>query len=360
MHRKKCLLILLLAGLLLFCACGRDAGTAEAPPSAAVESSTPEPTPEPTPESVPETTPEATPEPTPKPTPEPTIEATPEPTPEPTPALPERFELFGTEVDRNQDRLEFVRVKIGDEGLPEIRRALDGMPNCTYLLMDDCGTSNEAMAQLRDDYEGRTKVVWRVHFGMFSDLTDTKIIHAVAPEQDTWLDDRMCEVLRYCTETEYIDIGHDPLTSIEFCRYMPKLRLAILSYNNITDLSPLAECPELYLLELFCCRKLSDLSPLAQCGNLEYLNFAFTAVTDISPIYELKKLRLLDGAKNAIPQEQIEEITVRMPDCRMTFEGDDIHEVGWRKEYAGKYYDWYLEAKEIFGYARNDYSGKRK
>ena len=82
-------------------------------------------------------------------------------------------------------------------------------------------------------------------------------------------------------------------------------------------------------------------------------------MTDISPLYDLKKLRLLDGARNAIPQEQIDEITARMPDCRMTFEGDDIHEVGWRKEYQGKYYDWYLEMREIFGYGRNDYSGKK-
>ncbi len=275
------------------------------------------------------------------------------------PGFPGRFELFGTTVERSQRRLEFVRVEIGDEGLPEIRRALEGMPNCRCLLLDDCGTSNEAMEALRDEYAGRVKVVWRVHFGWFSDLTDTKIIHAVAPEQHTRLNDEMCSVLRYCTETEYIDIGHDPLTSIEFCRFMPKLKLAIFSFNNITDLSPLECCPELYMLELFCCRKLSDLGPLAACENLEMLNFSFTAVTDISPLYGLKKLWLLDGARNEIPQEQIREIRSLLPDCRMTFEGEDIHEVGWRKLEEGKYYDWYLGGREIFGYDRNDYSGKR-
>ena len=272
---------------------------------------------------------------------------------------PETFELFGSTIERSQESLEFRRAKIGDEGLGQIRDALDSMPNVSYLKLDDCGVSDEAMAALRDEYEGRVKVVWRVHFGFFSDLTDTKIIHAVAPEHGTYLTDKMCEVLRYCTETEYIDLGHDPLTSIEFCRYMPKLKLAIFSYNDITDLSPLENCKELYMLELCCCRKLSDLSPLAGCENLELLNFAYTSVTDISALYDLKKLKLLNGARNAIPQEQIDEITARMPDCRMTFEGDDIHEVGWRKEYQGKYYDWYLEAREIFGYLRNDYSGKK-
>ena len=291
--------------------------------------------------------------PSPKHTPRPADEA------EAQPGLPETFELFGSMIERSQESLEFRRVKIGDEGLDQIREALDSMPRVSYLKIEDCGVSDEAMAELRDEYEGRVKVVWRVHFGGFSDLTDTKIIHAVAPEQGTYLNDKMCQVLRYCTETEYIDLGHDPLTSIEFCRYMPKLKLAIFSYNDITDLSPLESCPELYMLELFCCPHLSDLSPLAKCENLELLNFAFTAVTDISPLYDLKKLRLLDGARNAIPQEQIDEITARMPDCRMTFEGDDIHEVGWRKEYQGKYYDWYLEMREIFGYGRNDYSGKK-
>ncbi len=272
---------------------------------------------------------------------------------------PETFELFGAEIERGQKSLEFRRAKIGDEGLEQIREALDTMPNVELLKLDDCGTSDEAMAALRDEYEGRVKVVWRVHFGWFSDLTDTKIIHAVAPEQGTYLTDKMCESLRYCTETEYIDLGHDSLSSIEFCRYMPKLKLAIFSYNDVTDLSPLENCTELYMLELCCCRNLSDLSPLAGCEKLEMLNFAYTAVTDITPLYELKKLRLLDGARNEIPQEQIDEITERMPDCRMTFAGDDIHEVGWRKEVQGKYYDWYLEVREIFGYLRNDYSGKK-
>ena len=352
--RRICLLLLCLcAALLLLGGCGQTPEAIPAPDLTPAPTATATPSPEPTPEPTP------TPTPTPTPSPAPTPSPTPEPTPEPTPSLPERFELFGQEVEREQERLEFVRVEIGDEGLDEVREALDGMPNCGYLLLDDCGTSDEAAAALREEYEGRVKVVWRVHFGMYSALTDTKIIHAVAPEQNTVLTDRMCETLRYCTETEYIDLGHDPLTSIEFCAYMPKLKAAILSYNNISDLSPLENCPDLYLLELFCCAPLSDLLPLAKCENLEYLNVSMTAVKDVSALYELPKLRLLVGARNEIPPEQIDELARRMPDCRMTFEGSDIHEVGWRKVKEGQWYDWYVELKEIFGYARGEYSGRR-
>ena len=93
-------------------------------------------------------------------------------------------------------------------------------------------------------------------------------------------------------------------------------------------------------------------------GNVMTVASGNHAVTDITPLYGLKKLKLLDGAMNEIPQEQIDEITELMPDCRMTVAGIDTHEIGWRKEYNGKYYDWYLEVREIFGYGRNDFSGK--
>lgn len=264
--------------------------------------------------------------------------------------LHDRFSLFGKIVDTEDERLEYLDTFIGDEGLVQIRQALSLMPDCSYLKLDDCGTTNETMAAMRDEYEGRVKVVWRVHYGIFSDLTDTKVVHAVADEHGTTINDEMCRVLCYCVDTEYMDLGHNPLQSIEFCRSMPHLKAAILSYNNITDLSPLSGCQELYFLELFCCRKLEDLSPLESCKNLRMLNISFSTVTDISPVYGLDRLELFHAARTDVPREQIEELAQRVPDCRITYEGRDIHEVGWRKIREGQYYDWYLELREIFGY----------
>ncbi|MBR5095276.1 MAG: hypothetical protein IK095_09280, partial [Oscillospiraceae bacterium] len=174
-----------------------------------------------------------------------------------------RFTLFGRSVSTGDTSLYYLDTYIGDEGLPLLRQALSIMPRCEVVTLDDCWTSDEATAALRDELARRTKIVWRVHYGIFSDLTDTKIIHAVADEHHTRIDDEMCEVLRYCTETEYMDLGHDPLTSIEFCRYMPHLKMAILSYNDFSDLSPLADHEELIFLEIFSCRRLVDVSPLA-------------------------------------------------------------------------------------------------
>ena len=43
--------------------------------------------------------------------------------------------------------------------------ALDLLSNCQRFVLEDCGLSNELLAKLREDYRGRTKVVWRVYFG---------------------------------------------------------------------------------------------------------------------------------------------------------------------------------------------------
>ena len=262
-----------------------------------------------------------------------------------------RFTLFGKAVSTADESLSYLDTPIGDEGLPLLRQALSLMPRCKTVTLDDCGTSNEAMAALREELAEQVKIVWRVHFGIFSDLTDTKIIHAVADEHHTKINDEMCEVLRYCTETEYIDLGHDPLTTIEFCRYMPKLKMAILSYNPFSDLSPLADHEDLIFLEIFACRRLDDLSPLASCKNLRMLNISYSTATDITPLYALEQLELFHAARTDIPREQIDELQSRLPGCRITYDGSDIHEVGWRKVQEGQYYDWYLEIREIFGYS---------
>ncbi len=269
-----------------------------------------------------------------------------------------RFPLFGQMVDAEAERLEFADTYVGPAGLEQIRLALELMPNCSYLKLDDCGIDNETMAAFREEYRGRVKVVWRVHYGVFSDLTDTRVIHAVGPEHDAYIDDEMCRVLCYCEDTEYMDLGHNTLSSIAFCSYMPHLKMAILSYNNITDLSPLENCQELFFLEMFCCRRLEDLSPLSACGSLRMLNVSFSTVTDISPLYGMD-LELLHMARTDIPPEQAAEMARLHPDCRITYEGYDIHELGWRRIREGEYYDWYLEIREIFGYGDpNSYSHK--
>lgn len=262
-----------------------------------------------------------------------------------------RFELFGQTVSTEDERIEYIRVPIGDEGVEELRRALPVLGKCTYFLLDDCKIDFELLSQLRDEFPA-TKIVWRIWLTLSNFLTDIKIVHL------TWtLDNRNVQVLRYCNEVEYLDLGHNTLSDITFMGYMPNLKYVILSYNYVRDISPLANCKKLEMLELYFCHLLEDISPVAECENLKLLNISATRVHDISPVFGLKKLERFYCIMNyGIPEEQQEQIYEELPDCWITFEQKISKAVGWSFDAAGGVRaQWYLDMYKILRYRVEDY-----
>ena len=220
------------------------------------------------------------------------------------------FELFGKQVNTSTtDRLEYYDTEIGDEGLDTFRQVLPIMHGLEYLRFDGCGTSDEAVAQLRDEFP-EVKIVWLVKIGVISIYTDTLRL---------WVNDGFFTKdlwkLKYCTDVRYIDFGHAvAVTNVEWARYMPDLEVCIVAMTSITDISPLAECKKLEFLEIFT-NDVSDLSPLAELENLEYLNIGNMPITDISPIFGLNKLKIVNcNMCQSLSQEQIDEFKALHPD----------------------------------------------
>ncbi len=240
------------------------------------------------------------------------------------------FELFGQTVSTDMERLEYFQVDIGDEGLEQFRAILPIMRNLTYLKLDWCGTSDEAMAQLREEYKDKCKVVWRVFMNgsipQYNMLTDTyKIwVQYDVTDEDT-------EVLKYCNEVRYMDIGHTHITNCEFARYMPHLNTLVMSISQLNDLEPLRSCPELNYLEIFM-TKVTDLSPLADLKQLEYLNIGDIRTDDLTPLFELKQLRKLLSVKNYIPEDMAQACRDALPDTNViiTDIGDYVMDHQWR------------------------------
>ena len=247
------------------------------------------------------------------------------------------FELYGNVISTADERVEFLNVPIGNEGVEAIRQALDILPNCTYLLMDTCGVDNEVMAQLREDYADRTKVVWRVwlvdvdyNSKLFmrcgSYLTDTHRIRT------TYVSDANSHVLNYCNETKYVDVGHVwQLTQCEFLAYMPDLEVCIIAITEITDITPLANHDKLEYLEIFT-TDISDISPLASCPNLEHLNLSnMPYLDDITPVFgltKLKRLRMVDSP--LISSEEMRQAAEALPNCQMLNNGHFATAGNWR------------------------------
>ena len=262
-----------------------------------------------------------------------------------------RFELFGQTVSTEDERIEYIRVPIGDEGVETLREALPVLKRCGYFLLDDCKIDYELLSQLRDDFP-QTKIVWRIYLTLTNFLTDIKVVHL------TWtLTNRNVQVLRYCNEVEYFDVGHNTLSDLSFMAYMPNLKYVILSYNYVRDLTPLSNLKKLEMLELYFCHLLEDISPLAGCENLKMLNISATKVHDISPVFGLKKLERFYCIMNyGIPEEQMEQIYEELPDCWITFEQKIDKAVGWSFDAAGGVRaQWYLDMYKIFRYRVEPY-----
>ena len=205
--------------------------------------------------------------------------------------------------------------------------------------MERCNVGNEQMAALRDALPGM-KVVWRVSFGRASSRTDATRIRLV--KDDYRFSTKDLEPLQYCTEVELLDLGHNWMRNIEFVRYMPKLRVAILAIGTVEDLTPLAGCTEVEYLELFH-NDIADLTPLSGLTNLRHLNLTLNEIEDASPLYGLTGLERLWIGGNPLTAEQKATLEAELPDCEIDY-GSEPTGDGWRK------HPRYEQLREEFDY----------
>ena len=240
------------------------------------------------------------------------------------------FDFYGTVLSTADEEVHIKNTKIGEEGLQNVRNALDLLKNCKRFVLENCQISNESMAQLREDYRDQTKVVWRVSYGEGSTMTDAEVIRAVYN-----LVDDNCHNLVYCEDARFMDIGHNEwLDACDFVSGMKSLEYVIISGAPIKSLEPFRNCKNLKMLEAAFCEYITDVSPLADCPNLQMLNISNTHVEDLSPLDNLPlthlTVRTNPSGKCRLSQEEQDRITKQHPDCWISFSGAQPYGVGWR------------------------------
>ncbi len=258
------------------------------------------------------------------------------------------FDLFGKHISTQDERVEYTDVQIGNEGADELREALSIMSGCKYLLLDTCGIDNEVMAEIRDEFPDK-KIVWRIYLDTgypFDFLTDEEILRITFG-----LNDENCQVLKYCTDVVYLDVGHnEALTDFTFIGYMPKLECLVASLASVTDLSPLRYCQKLIWVELIDCYELTDITPLKDIPSIRYLSVSETEVSDISATDNLLKLERFGAVKREIPADVQEHFRQLHPDCIAIFDWDENpYGYGWRYNY-GTTFEYYAHMREAFHY----------
>ena len=267
------------------------------------------------------------------------------------------FNLLGRTVSTSDEEIIYKDQNFGSSEEAEIRRALKILDHTSRFVLDNCGFSNETLAQIREDFRGGPKVIWRVWFGTngrYTTLTDDDTIRAVYNVTDD-----TCGPMKYLEDVKYMDLGHNEyLTDFSFVGYMPELEVLIGSGSAVKDLSGIENCKKLTWLELASCHKLENIEPLAGCEGLKYLNISYTKVKSLEPLDGLKLERFVYLSPKASTKEQNTFLTIHpKAECITVFYGySQPYGYGWRYDDNGKTMFWYYKdvIREVFEYDKAD------
>ena len=256
------------------------------------------------------------------------------------------FSAFDRTFDGASDEIDLSGIKIADPA--EVEAFLQKAPFLKKLDLSNCGLSDEQMAALCDAHSD-VKFVWVIRIGPHKLRTDAIGFSTKNPSKHTnpnasadynnkvkntkRLFEGDIELLKYCTDLEALDLGHNYLTDndLKVISGLTKLKILILADNKITDISALTSLKDLEYIELFM-NKIPDLSPLTELKNLIDVNVCNTGVSDLSPLFELKSAKRLWYSMNPFDREQAKAVQEALPDCLCNYTSRDETGDGWRED----------------------------
>ena len=225
--------------------------------------------------------------------------------------------------------------------LSQIAAALDALPNIQEVLMYKYrpslnGMRDYLLSKYPDVRFGWT-LDWIICDGRRVRLrSDASSFSTAKGRQDPrYTAQQIWERLQYFPDLLAIDVGHNNVTDLSFLANFPKLRRLIVidSKKPVTDISVLAQLPDLEYIELFM-QDITDISPLANHEKLLDLNLATNNVTDLSPLYSCPNLQRLWISSNPnLTLEEIEAFQHQVPGCQVIHDLPKGDETGgdWRE-----------------------------
>ena len=202
----------------------------------------------------------------------------------------------GAEEEKTTEILDLDAAGIRVTDVKALAEEIDGLPGLKEVLLYDSELETADMEWLFDRYYPDIFFGFTLHIGpheIRTDRTAFSTLHLAGKMQgDERHTSEDLEPLRMCTKMKALDLGHNYLDNADFLYWMPELEVLILSpnYGRLLDISPVANCKNLVYFEIFS-SAITDLSPLSGLTKLRDLNLTRDdRVTDISPLYDLPKL----------------------------------------------------------------------
>ena len=216
--------------------------------------------------------------------------------------------------------------------LDDLRAAIPLFCGLKRLDLSDCGFKNEELGAFREEFPD-TKIVWRLYMGKWSLKTDAVAFSVLIYNYNyTALTSSDIEVLKYCTDLQALDLGHQRLTDLSVIGdYLTELRILILADNTVSDLTPLSKLRHLHYLELFVNPRLTDLSPLGECKEMVDLNISHLyTVTDISALLDFPIIERFWIENTGVSAADIQLLKDTYPDANVVNIGWGSVDQGWR------------------------------
>lgn len=221
------------------------------------------------------------------------------------------------------------------ENTEQVEKLLPYFFNVKRVIMSGCGLDDETMDALNRKYDD-IRFIWTVYIKNVPIRTDANWFYPYKYEKNMIVTEEDLYPLRYCIDMEAIDIGH--MTTVKTCdwaAYMPKLKYLIIVETAITDISPLSNLKNLVFLEIFT-TKITDYSPLLGCTGLEDLNLGQT-YGDPEPITKMTWLKNLwwsgiEGSVGLPCSDAPQRLRQALPNTNMKFnmETPNVNN-GWRQ-----------------------------
>lgn len=208
--------------------------------------------------------------------------------------------------------------------------------------------SNEFMIALTEKYPD-IEFGWLIHLGggHYCPSTATAYSTLKIPGKGYDIKSSDLSALKYAKSLRALDLGHHQITDLSFLADFPDLELLILACNKVADITEIGNLKKLQYLEIFLNSAVTDLTPLASCTELIDLNISGTAVTDLSPLDGLTKLdRFWANVCKQLPDEEKARFCELHPNCTTDFKGSHSTPNGWRQNHPRyKHYLWCFRNK---------------
>ena len=245
----------------------------------------------------------------------------------------------GNATISSEDTVMDLDTPKGEAKLSQIAQALDALPGIERVIMNKYRPSLNGMRDYlltkHPDVWFDWTLDWLICNGRRVRLrSDATAFSTLKGRQDPrYTAPQIWERLQHFPHLLAIDVGHNNVSDLSFLANFPGLRrlICIDSKKHVTDISVLAQLPDLEYIELFM-QDITDISALANHEHLLDLNLCHNNITDLTPLYSCPNLeRLWISCNPNLTQEEIDALQAVLPDCVIETESYESTGAGWRE-----------------------------